>query len=300
MGMHMFAIVGLISFGVMAVPIFTVHHYPLTYATEEVAPAPVPSAYAGVAVKAEAALVYDLTTNTVLYEHNSTKQLPLASLTKLLTLYATASTLSPDKVVAISESALAQEGESGFTLGESFRIRDLELLALVASSNDAAQALSEASAKEQQVSSESLLASAASAAGLTETYAHNGTGLDINERVSGGYGSALDIAHLAGKILTLTPDVAQATIEPSVTVTSLKGVKHTLRNTNQDIGHLPNPLLSKTGLTDLAGGNLVVVFDAGVNHPVAVVVLGSTKDGRFEDVEHLVSRTLDHFAPAKK
>jgi D-alanyl-D-alanine carboxypeptidase len=55
-------------------------------------------------------------------------------------------------------------------------------------------------------------------------------------------------------------------------------------------------LLSKTGFTDLAGGNLAIVFDAGVNHPVAVVVLGSTEDSRFTDVSELVGATLAHFA----
>ena len=72
---------------------------------------------------------------------------------------------------------------------------------------------------------------------------------------------------------------------------------HTLENTNQTIDAIPSPLLSKTGFTDLAGGNLVVVFDAGINHPVAVVVLGSTKDERFSDVQALVQETLRYFAP---
>ena len=55
-------------------------------------------------------------------------------------------------------------------------------------------------------------------------------------------------------------------------------------------------LLSKTGLTDLAGGNLSLVFDVGIGHPVAVVVLGSTKSARFTDGVELVHATLAHFA----
>jgi D-alanyl-D-alanine carboxypeptidase len=51
---------------------------------------------------------------------------------------------------------------------------------------------------------------------------------------------------------------------------------------------------SKTGLTDLAGGNLAVVFDAGFDHPVGVVVLGSSEKGRFEDVEKLVWSTIEY------
>jgi D-alanyl-D-alanine carboxypeptidase len=69
-----------------------------------------------------------------------------------------------------------------------------------------------------------------------------------------------------------------------------------MKNTNQGVVQVPGALLSKTGFTDLAGGNLVVVFDAGMAHPVAVVVLGSTVEGRFTDVKRLMDATLAHFA----
>ena len=59
---------------------------------------------------------------------------------------------------------------------------------------------------------------------------------------------------------------------------------------------MPGLLRSKTGFTDLAGGNLAVIFDAGMNHPVAIVVLGSTQSGRFTDVKTLMAATLAHFA----
>lgn len=54
-------------------------------------------------------------------------------------------------------------------------------------------------------------------------------------------------------------------------------------------------MASKTGLTDLAGGNLAIAFDAGLGHPIVVVVLGSTEDGRLTDVENLVDATLASF-----
>jgi D-alanyl-D-alanine carboxypeptidase len=61
------------------------------------------------------------------------------------------------------------------------------------------------------------------------------------------------------------------------------------------VNRFPDLLLSKTGYTDLAGGNLVIVYDAGINHPIAIVVLGSTEDGRFTDVSQLIAATLAHF-----
>ncbi|MDB5189186.1 MAG: serine-type D-Ala-D-Ala carboxypeptidase D-alanyl-D-alanine carboxypeptidase [Parcubacteria group bacterium] len=292
------AALGLIGFGIMMVPVLGSHAAPQQVAV--VAPVTTPiehkSAYAGISLQGHAAIVYDLTTGKVIFEKNSQSQLPLASLTKLLTMYAAVNTLDANSPVVISDAALAEEGDSGFTAGETFAFKDLARLALVASSNDAAEAIAEAAATKNATSGKQLLAGAAAAAGLTQTYALNGTGLDETTQVSGGYGSAQDVAVLAGALLKKAPSIARSTIEQEITIRDTNGFSHTLPNTNQDIVHVPNPLLSKTGFTDLAGGNLVVVFDAGIGHPIAVVVLGSTRDGRFSDIETLVGRTLDHFA----
>ncbi|MEK7602293.1 MAG: serine hydrolase [Patescibacteria group bacterium] len=294
--LNVLAGLGLIGFGIVLVPLISSHRIPTAFVPEATSTPITVNAFSGLALTGEAAVVYDLSTGEVLFEKNGTKQLPLASLTKLLTMYAAANALSKTASVTISETALAQDGDSGLTLGETFRLSDLERFALVASSNDAAEAIAEAASLAHKSSNRELLASAAAAAGLLQTYANNGTGLDVSTYKSGGYGSAEDVARLAGALIKTSPEIAHATIEPYVTARSLSGQSHTLPNTNQDIVHIPNPLLSKTGFTDLAGGNLVVVFDAGINHPVAVVVLGSTKEGRFTDVDHLVLRTLSHFA----
>jgi D-alanyl-D-alanine carboxypeptidase len=57
--------------------------------------------------------------------------------------------------------------------------------------------------------------------------------------------------------------------------------------TNQAIESLPGAEASKTGYTDMAGGNLGVVVDISLGHPVVIVVLGSTKEGRFRDMSIL-------------
>ncbi len=63
-------------------------------------------------------------------------------------------------------------------------------------------------------------------------------------------------------------------------------------NTNEALGEIPGLLMGKTGFTDLAGGNLAVVFEAGPARPIVVVVLGSTREGRFADMRILVETTL--------
>ncbi|MBI2096019.1 MAG: hypothetical protein HYT43_00030 [Candidatus Taylorbacteria bacterium] len=118
----------------------------------------------------------------------------------------------------------------------------------------------------------------------------------MNEVVSGGYGSARDIARLAGAILELAPDIAEATTRSSVQAISAGGTLFSVKNTDPIIGSVQRLLLSKTGYTDLAGGNLALVFDAGINHPIAVVVLGSSLKERFTDGAALVAATIAHFA----
>jgi len=286
----------LAAIGLLALVAFVllVMKYPgvMSVAEEETPIVPTVNAYDGVSLTAQAAIVYDLATGEMLYGKNAEAQLPLASLTKLLTVYAAADALSLDTPVVITASALAEEGESGFVAGEVFAFEHLARLALVASSNDAASAIAEAASNKRASSGATLLASAAEAAGLTQTYATNGTGLDESVTVSGGYGSAHDVALLAGALLKKAPEIAQATTESSVSVNSLSGRNFTQNNTNPEAARVPGSLLSKTGYTDLAGGNLAVVFDAAINHPIAIVVLGSTREGRFTDVDRLLERTL--------
>ncbi|MBA3789063.1 D-alanyl-D-alanine carboxypeptidase [Patescibacteria group bacterium] len=256
------------------------------------------NAYVNLSLIGKAAVVYDLTTGKTLYAQNATTPLPLASITKLLTLYAASNVLQPSSPVVMTPLALAQNGDAadnGFTAGETFNFEDLARLTLAASSNDGAEAIVEAAGIQKNKDTSSLLASAAAAAGLTQTHANNSTGLDKDTEVSGGYGSAHDVAVLAGALIKKAPQIAQATTQPSVSIRSLEGIRHSFANTNIDVTHLPNLLLSKTGYTDLAGGNLVVVYDAGIGHPVAIVVLGSTETGRFTDVGQLMKATLAHF-----
>lgn len=268
---------------------------PITSATTATT-TPSQDAFMGIHLAAESAIVYDLSTGQVLFSQDGERQLPLASLTKLLSVYAALDTLPPTASIVISSSSLAMDGDYGFHEGESFVLRDLARFTLVSSANDAAEAIVEAADTYVGESTETLLAQTIAKLGLSHTRATNGTGLDENLQVSGGYGSARDVAILAGALLKKDPELAHATTKTSASVYSSGGTLHTLPNTNQDVVHVPGALLSKTGFTDLAGGNLVVIFDAGIGHPIALVVLGSTRDARFTDVDRLLQATLAYFA----
>ena len=267
------------------------------------APAPIvaetptaPNAFADIPLEAVAAIVYDLATGESLYEKSADAQLPLASLTKLLTVYAALAELSPTTPITIPASATRLDSPRAFNAGQIFSLADLARLTLTASLNDGAAAIAEATAARQNRSQNEALASAAAGLNLSQTYAVNGSGLDVNGAISGGYGSARDLARLAGALAAEAPTIAIATTQSSAEATSEGGTAFKVKNTDPIVNTIPHLLLSKTGFTDLAGGNLVLVFDSGIDHPIAVVVMGSSQKARFTDAATLVAATFAHFA----
>lgn len=252
-----------------------------------------------VTVRAEAAYVWDVQEQRALYTKNPDEQLPLASITKLMTALVAYELLAGTSGVSISDEAIGQDGNSGLLGGESFALSNLLDLTLLSSSNDGAFAI--ASAAGALLATEGDVATfveamniRASELGLTQTYFRNPTGLDISETESGSYGSARDVTFLMEHILSHYPEILEATKNGATTIASDTGAAHVAENTNPVTSRIPGIIGSKTGYTDLAGGNLTVAFDAAMNRPVIVVVLGSTRTGRFEDVLTLVDSAREH------
>ena len=261
-----------------------------------VATSTAPDAFAHVPLEAKAVIVYDLATGETLYSENADAQLPLASLTKLLTVYAALRELSPNTPITIPAEVTSLSAPRAFSTGQTFTLADLSRLTLTASLNDGAAAIAMATAALENRPQSAMLAGAAAALGLSQTYAVNGSGLDVSSAVSGGYGSARDLARLSGALVKQASSIAAATTESSAQAVSAGGTSFSVINTDPMVHTIPRLLLSKTGYTDLAGGNLALVFDAGIQHPIAIVVLGSSQKARFTDGAALVSATLAHFA----
>lgn len=262
-----------------------------------------PTPFSQVSISSRAAYVLDGKTGKELWSKNSNVQLPLASLTKIM-MAVTALSLLPDKtVITIDPAFLNAEGDSGLYANERWLLTDLLGLTLLESSNDGASAIaavagatgpdevSESLGRERFVSA---MNKKAKDLGLTQTYFLNPTGLDESESVSGGYGSARDVASLFSYAIHSYPTLFGATRYDIREFTSLSSLTHKVKNTNMFAADFPSLLGSKTGYTDLAGGNLVIAFDAGPDRPVIISVLGSTEKGRFDDTLKLVAATLEY------
>ena len=240
-------------------------------------------ALADSALIAKSAILYDTGTGRVLYQKNAYEQVPLASLTKLMAVQTVLSVKSPDTPVQITRSDLNPSGDSGFKVGQTVNLGDLIKFALVASSNDAM----EAAAASLGDGSINKMNAAAAAMGLTKTHFFNATGLDISTTASGAYGSAYDVARLATIFYKDHPDFFELTTRPEVSINQ-NGKELKAGATATPLQGIPGFVAAKTGYTDLAGGNLVAVFDLEPGLTVIAAVLGSTHEGRFSDVAALI------------
>lgn len=244
---------------------------------------PAPFSLSGDALLAKAAIVYDPRSGTVLFAKNSDEPLPLASLTKLMAAEAILALQDENMLVTIQPDDLRPEGDSGLRVGDAWRIGDLLTLGLVSSSNDAMAAA--AASVGSNIMNE--MNRSASRLGLSRTYFFNPTGLDLDPEISGAYGSAQDVAALTTVFLRRYPALFGTSVQPKVAL-FVDGRAIEATSTAGPLLDIPGLIGAKTGYTDLAGGNLVAAFDLAIGRPLIAVVLGSTYEGRFEDMRMLV------------
>ncbi len=254
-----------------------------------------PDFFADIPLEAKAAIVWDARDNRVLFAKNEKVQLPIASLAKIMTAYMALG--AGEAIATVSRQAVGEEGDSGLLVGEKWNLPDLVKLTLVSSVNDGADSIAAAwvgaeKTKGNEASFVDAMNAQARNFGLSQTYFLNETGLDISTETAGAYGSAEDIAKLFYKTVTAYPAIFEATSRLELTAYSLERKKHVVTNTNGDVEKITGIIASKTGFSALSGGNLAVIIDAGLNHPVVITVLGSSFNGRFSDVEKLVAAAI--------
>ncbi len=255
--------------------------------------------FEGVTVEAKAVYVYDVSAKKILYEKNPNNVLPLASITKVMTALVAQDRLRGQKVT-INSDTFGEYGDNKLLLGDVWNFKNLIGYLLTVSSNDGARAVASAyqsvfSAQETSTSFEAHMNAKAKELELNTMTFNNPTGLDLEEqRIAGGYGSAKDVAKLFEYILKTHPDLLLDT-KYSTTYFSSDTTTYKAENTDIIINQLPNPIASKTGYTNLAGGSLAVVFDKGLGEPVIIVILGSSFEGRFSDVTLLAQATMEKY-----
>lgn len=255
----------------------------------------IPPVFEAPEIEAESAIVYDPNSQTVIYEKNASEQRVLASITKLMTALVSYPFIAaePTRSVRIEKSDIAAYGDNGLVVDEVWQLDELVKFMLITSSNDAAMTIATSLMPYDEFIAAMNTKSQEIKADLVFT---NPSGLDSdNKLIAGATGSARGVALLVAEILRHSPKALESTNIPNLTFKSESGVVHTAKNTNKAIADIPQLIGGKTGFTDLAGGNLAVIVNAGLNRPIIIAVLGSSLEGRFRDTEALASSTLRYF-----
>ena len=248
----------------------------------------VPSAYAaGPSVDARAYLVEDGRTGEVLLGGNPARQVPVASLTKMMTVLLALERTQLSDLVTVSPEA-AEVGESSVNLraGEQLTVRDLVEACLIQSANDAAWALADHVGRGSESRFVAMMNRRARQLGLSETHFVRPDGLDAAGHVS----SARDMTMLA-RVLMRRSVVRQIV---AMTDATIAGGRH-LHTWNDLLGTYPGVVGVKTGHTTTAGwSEVAAVRGSGVT--VYVTVLGSPdRSTRNGDLIELMTWGLSRF-----
>src|SRR3989344_415470 len=260
--------------------------------------------YKKISLSAKSAYVWDVSEHEKLFELNGGLRLPLASVTKIMTAHVATESLPIGTEIIITPMDILADGDTGLAVGEQWTLEKLLQFTLVASSNDGASALARTAGARlpggtttDPILNKKLFVEQMNdrvrLIGLTGTFFRNESGLDVSPSESGAHGTARDMAMLFDYVFRKHPGIFTGTPYAKLDIRSESGILHHVNNTNQDVSGIAGIIGSKTGYTDLAGGNLVIVVDIGVDHPIVIAVLGSTQEKRFSDVKQLIAATTE-------
>lgn len=282
----LFIVLCMISIGLFgSLPVSTHTPTQTTYTLEKFDP------FDTLSLNAYAAYVWDIKEQRVIYEKNAETPLPLASITKLMTALVALRTMNESTTIRVTAEHIKEEGDSGLLVNETWPLKQLIEFTLISSSNDGARAIASSPSFINDMNQ------TAHELNLTSMTFNNPTGLDVHTAQPGGSGSARDVARLYEYILEHYPSLLNNTNVRQRSVSSNQ-YAHTITNTNIITDKIPGLIASKTGFSDLAGGNLAVIIDIDLQHPIVLVVLHSTPEQRFTDILTLSEATRQAYNQA--
>ena len=247
-----------------------------------------PALAAGPSVDARAYLVEDGRNGEVLLAHNEARQVPIASLTKMMTVLLTLErTQLTDEVTVTPYAAAVGESSVNLRAGERLTVRDLVEASLIQSANDAAWALAEhvGPRRLRPLRLDDEPARSATRA-LADTNFVRPDGLDAAGHVS----SARDMTTLA-RALMQKPVVRQIVAMRDSTI---EGGRR-LHTWNDLLGTFPGVVGVKTGHTTAAGWSEVAAV-RGPGVTVYATVIGSpARSIRNGDLVELMNWGLARF-----
>jgi D-alanyl-D-alanine carboxypeptidase (penicillin-binding protein 5/6) len=238
-------------------------------------------------VDARAVLIADGATGHVLYAEHARTRLPIASLTKLMTVLVTLQHARPDDVVTVAPDATGIEGSTiGLRAGERLTVRELVEGALIQSANDAANALAYYVGHGSRDRFVAMMNRRAVALGLRDTHFVRPDGLDV----PGHYSSARDMTRLA-RLAMRNPVVRSIVRRQTATIEGGR----TLHTWNDLLSTFPAVIGVKTGHTSVAGWSEVAAARRPGGTLYATLIGGPSRDRRNADLAALLRFGLSRY-----
>ncbi len=232
------------------------------------------------------AILMEADSGQILFEQNPDEKLPIASVTKIMTLLLALEAIDEGVIsltdtVTVSEYAASMGGSQAFMeAGEQMSVNDMLKAIAVSSCNDAAVAMAEHLAGSESAFVEKMNLRAAEL-GMTSTEFVNCTGLDDDEM---HYSSARDVAIMSRELIK-HPAVFDYT---TIWMDSIRDGKFGLANTNKLIRFYTGANGLKTGSTSKARYCLSATVLRDGMQLIAVVLGSPTSAERFSAAKALL------------
>ena len=246
---------------------------------------------------ADAAVLIAQDTGDLLYQKNPDARVPIASITKVMTLLLTfeaidAGKVSLDDLVPVSEHAYSMGGSQiWLEPGEQFTLDEMIRAICVASANDAAVAVAEFIGGSEPVFAERMT-QRAKELGMENTSFKNACGLDTE----GHFSTARDVAIMSRELLVNHPKITDYT---TIWTDSLRGGATQLVNTNKLLRQYEGITGLKTGTTSGAGVCISASATRDGLSLIAVVLGSDTSEERFAAVTTLLDYGFANYEMAQ-
>ena len=244
-------------------------------------------------LNAKSAILMEEATGNILYESNPDERLPIASVTKVMTMLlimeaVDSGKINLDDMVTVSENAMSYGGSTMFLeTGEQLTVNDMLKGIAVASANDGCVAMAEHLAGSESAFVD-MMNEKAKKLGMENTHFMNTNGLDEDDH----YSSARDVAIMSRELMK------HETIfnYTSIWMDTLRGGKFQLANTNKLIRFYDGANGLKTGSTSKALCCLSAAAKRNDMQLIAVVLGAPTSAERFASAKSLLDYGFANYA----
>ena len=244
-------------------------------------------------LNAKSAILMEESTGNILYESNPDERLPIASVTKVMTMLlimeaVDSEKISLDDMVTVSENAMSYGGSTMFLeTGEQLTVNDMLKGIAVASANDGCVAMAEHLAGSESAFVD-MMNEKAKELGMENTHFMNTNGLDEDDH----YSSARDVAIMSRELMKHETIFNYTTIW----MDTLRGGKFQLANTNKLIRFYDGANGLKTGSTSKALCCLSAAAKRNDMQLIAVVLGAPTSAERFASAKSLLDYGFANYA----